>query len=457
MGGKTMNNDKELKKAIGEISEIAKGFGLDFFPMHYEICPDHILYTFGAYGMPTRFNHWSFGKQFYKMKLHYNIGLSKIYELVINTNPCYAFLLNTNTLTQNKLIVAHVLAHSDFFKNNYYFKKTRRDMMHRMTATAERIRYYEKKYSKHTVETFIDAVLSIQEHIDPHKVNSTQKSPTQLETEKQELSQVPLHLQNINKSKNNIRIKVPEKDLLLFIEQHSPILNEWQRDVLSSMREEMYYFWPQLQTKILNEGWATYWHQRIIQELNLSDGEYIEFAKLHANIMQTNQQTVNPYYLGAKLFQYIEQKENKLKQNAGKPVIKKLFDIRETLDDVSFLRNYMTKEFVQEEHIFIYEKHKDQYIITEKDYKKVKAELLRSRMNGGYPYIVVQTGDFQNKGELYLVHYYEDIELDIPYLKKVLQYIYQLWGNSVHLETVVKSRKVVFSFDGKQSLQKNVH
>ena len=113
---------KGLEYAISEITEIAKGFGLDFYPMRYEICPSEIIYTFGAYGMPTRFSHWSFGKQFHKMKLHYDFGLSKIYELVINSNPCYAFLLDSNSLIQNKLIVAHVLAHCDFFKNNIRFK-----------------------------------------------------------------------------------------------------------------------------------------------------------------------------------------------------------------------------------------------------------------------------------------------------------------------------------------------
>src|SRR5919206_2628848 len=154
---------KKLERAISEITEIARGFGLDFYPMRYEICPADIIYTFGAYGMPTRFSHWSFGKQFYKMKLHYDLGLSKIYELVINSDPCYAFLLDSNSLIQNKLIVAHVLAHCDFFKNNMRFSRTNRDMVESMSATAERIRQYEIEYGTDRVEKFIDAVLAIQE------------------------------------------------------------------------------------------------------------------------------------------------------------------------------------------------------------------------------------------------------------------------------------------------------
>lgn len=162
-----MHDHESLQYAIDEITEIASGFGLDFYPMRYEICPTDIIYTFGAYGMPTRFSHWSFGKQFFKMKLQYDLGLSKIYELVINSDPCYAFLLDSNTLVQNKLIVAHVLAHCDFFKNNVRFQNTKRDMVESMSATAERIRAYELKYGKKEVEQFIDAVLAIEEHIDP--------------------------------------------------------------------------------------------------------------------------------------------------------------------------------------------------------------------------------------------------------------------------------------------------
>jgi stage V sporulation protein R len=158
---------KDLEYSITEITEIAEGFGLDFYPMRYEICPAEIIYTFGAYGMPTRFSHWSFGKQFHKMKLHYDLGLSKIYELVINSNPCYAFLLDSNSLIQNKLIVAHVLAHCDFFKNNVRFQNTKRDMVESMAATAERIHQYEILYGKAEVESFLDAVLAIEEHIDP--------------------------------------------------------------------------------------------------------------------------------------------------------------------------------------------------------------------------------------------------------------------------------------------------
>ena len=164
---------RELEYAISDITEIAKGFGLDFYPMRYEICPADIIYTFGAYGMPTRFSHWSFGKTFNKMKMQYDFGLSKIYELVINSNPCYAFLLDGNSSVQNKLIVAHVLAHCDFFKNNARFAISNRNMVESMSAAAERISQYEMEYGTDAVERFLDAVMAIQEHIDPTFISPT--------------------------------------------------------------------------------------------------------------------------------------------------------------------------------------------------------------------------------------------------------------------------------------------
>ncbi|ERI06053.1 SpoVR family protein, partial [Aneurinibacillus aneurinilyticus] len=272
---------RQLERAVDEITEIATGFGLDFYPMRYEVCPADIIYTFGAYGMPTRFSHWSFGKSFHRMKLQYDLGLSKIYELVINSNPCYAFLLDGNSLIQNKLIVAHVLAHCDFFKNNVRFSQTNRDMVESMAATAERLREYEIRYGKQTVEEFLDAILAIQEHVDPSLCRhfSWAEDPEKTRAELEIGHKHPygdLWLLDEEEQKRKITAEEeakkrterfppePEKDLLLFIEEFSPRLENWQRDVLTIMREEMLYFWPQIETKIMNEGWASYWHQRIL-------------------------------------------------------------------------------------------------------------------------------------------------------------------------------------------------
>ncbi|MCU9602144.1 SpoVR family protein [Pallidibacillus thermolactis] len=458
---------KELQRAIEEITEIAEGFGLDFYPMRYEICPADIIYTFGAYGMPTRFSHWSFGKQFFKMKLHYDLGLSKIYELVINSNPCYAFLLDSNSLIQNKLIVAHVLAHCDFFKNNVRFKNTKRDMVESMAATAERIRQYEIEYGRQEVESFLDAVLAIEEHIDPSLVRPTLEwTLDDVEYEEEEpVQSTPYddlwYLENRNKPKPKKRKRMkkfppqPEKDVLLFIIQYSRELEEWQRDIMTMIREEMLYFWPQLETKIMNEGWASFWHQRILREMDLTSDEALEFAKLNAGVVQPSKTSINPYYLGLKIFEDIEERYNNPTEEMKKLGVKpgsgreKIFEVREIESDQSFLRNYLTKELVMREDMYLFQKQGREYKIVDKNWENVRDQLVNMRINGGFPYITVNDGDYLKNGELYLKHHYEGIELDLKYLEKVLPYIYQLWGRNVHLETVVEEKPILFSYDGR--------
>lgn len=461
----SVSEKRLLQRAIDEITEIAEGFGLDFYPMRYEICPAEIIYTFGAYGMPTRFSHWSFGKQFHKMKLHYDLGLSKIYELVINSNPCYAFLLDNNTLVQNKLIVAHVLAHCDFFKNNCRFQNTKRDMVESMSAAAERIKEYEHIHGTKEVESFLDAVLAIQEHIDPSLVRS--KLSWNMDDEESEddkpKRQTPYDdLWGMDEPKTREKKKTvkqfppkPEKDLLLFIEAHSRELEPWKRDVLTMLREEMLYFWPQLETKIMNEGWASYWHQRIMRELDLDSSESIEFAKLNAGVVQPSKTGINPYYLGLKIFEDIEERYNNPCEELKKAGVtegsgrSKMFEVREIESDISFIRNYLTKDLVMREDLYLFQKQGRDYKVIDKEWKAVRDQLVSMRVNGGFPYLTVIDGDYLKNNELYIKHWYEGIELDLKYLEKVLPYLYQLWGRSVHIESVLEGKEVMFSYDGK--------
>ncbi|CCQ94895.1 involved in spore cortex synthesis (stage V sporulation) [[Clostridium] ultunense Esp] len=465
----------KLRRAIEEIMEIARGFGLDFFPMRYEIVPADILYTFGAYGMPTRFSHWSFGKAFHRMKLQYDLGLSKIYELIINSDPSYAFLLEGNSLIQNKLIVAHVLAHSDFFKNNLRFRNTNRQMVESMAASAERIRRYEIQYGRKRVEEFLDAAISIQEHVDPSlttprlswkdvpleepKKERKRRSPYEDlwgldETEKKE-AESPFPL---------VRAKIPpkpEKDLVLFIEEFSSVLEPWQRDILTILHDEMLYFWPQLETKIMNEGWASYWHQRILREMDLTEAETIEYAKLNAGVVQPSLHHLNPYHLGLKIYEDIERRwdhpseeeRRRFHRLPGKGR-QKIFEVRELDSDLSFLRNYLTKDLVEEMDLYIYAKQGSEWTITDKNWENVRDLLVASRVNGGFPYIAVEDGDYNRNGELLLAHYYEDLELDVKYIEKTLPYVYTLWGRPVHLITVIENKEVLFTYDGKKNSRK---
>ncbi|TMV45794.1 SpoVR family protein [Paenibacillus mesophilus] len=467
---------KQLERAIDEITEIAQGFGLDFYPMRYEICPADIIYTFGAYGMPTRFSHWSFGKTFHRMKMQYDFGLSKIYELVINSNPCYAFLLDGNSLIQNKLIVAHVLAHCDFFKNNARFSKTNRNMVESMSATAERVRHYELIHGTEAVETFLDAVLAIQEHVDPTLVKPYYGDKDKNEAEAKNKAKAAqagktgyedlweLDTDRSDKPAEETTKKFPprpEKDLLYFLEMHSPILEDWQRDIMTMLRDEMLYFWPQMETKIMNEGWASYWHQRIVRELDLTSEETIEYAKLNSGVVQPSRHSLNPYYLGLKIFEDIEKRWDKPSEEDRRRFGRqpgrgreKMFEVREFDSDTSFVRNYLTKELVDDLDLYIFEKKGPEWKITEKAWESVRDQLVYSRINGGFPVLHVLDGNHTNNGELYLKHSFEGIELDIKYLEKTIPYVHKLWGRTVHLETVIEEKSVLFTFDGKKQHRK---
>jgi stage V sporulation protein R len=274
----------ELEKALEQIWEIALKFGLDPFPTKFEIVPATVMYEVGSYALPGRYSHWTFGKAYHRMKTMYDFGLSKIYEVVINTNPSYAFLLETNSLLQNKLVIAHVLGHTDFFKNNVYFSKTDRRMVDTVSNHTGRMQEYEFKYGRKTVEKFLDAVLSIEEHVDPNffmrREALKKKEEDEIkrkkegryddlfsldkpEAEKEPEDEIERAVQHDLKlimemwdKEDNSPDKLAEKDLVAFILKNSPVLKNWQRDIMAMIHSEMEYFVPQMQTKTMNEGWA---------------------------------------------------------------------------------------------------------------------------------------------------------------------------------------------------------
>jgi stage V sporulation protein R len=473
---------QELERSIEQMMQVARDFGLDFFPMRFEVCPADIIYTFGAYGMPTRFSHWSFGKAFHRLKLEYDFGLSRIYELVINSNPCYAFLLDGNTLLQNKTVCAHVLGHCDFFKNNAWFSRTPRDMVERMGANAERIRAYELKYGRDRVEKLLDAGMAYMEHIDPTlhgEIGRRRMERERVAGTSQERQSTPrarrLPYEDLwelddRGSASRAREEVPrpgkvppfpQKDVMLFLIEHSPMLEEWERDILSILREEMVYFWPQLETKIMNEGWATYWHLRIMRELDLNEADAIEFAKMHAGVVLPSRTSINPYHLGLAIWEDIERRWNnpdkEERERYGRQPGQgraKMFEVREMESDISFLRNYLTKQLIEDLDLYVYQKVGNDWRVVETDWEKVRDQICASRVNGGIPVLYVEDGDYNRNGELYLRHAYEGVELDLKHLDKSMQHLYRLWGRTCHLQTVVEGREALFTCDGKRTQRK---
>ena len=311
---------KELERALERIWEVARRFGLDPFPTRFEIVPATVMYEIGSYALPGRYSHWTFGKAYHRMKTMYDFGLSKIYEVVINTNPSYGFLLETNSPIQNKLVMAHVLGHVDFFKNNVYFSKTNRRMVESVSTHAQRMAGYEFKYGRKAVEQFLDAVLSIEEHIDPNffirrqsprPASDPQHPPRKKEGRYDDLLKLgepAAESPDAPESEARPREQLPEKDLVYYIMNNSPALADWQRDAMAMIHEETEYFVPQMQTKVMNEGWASFWHARIMRELDLPDTELLEFAELHSGVVSPHKGQLKTYYLGYKIYEDIDRR-----------------------------------------------------------------------------------------------------------------------------------------------------
>ena len=494
---------RELREIQLEMEEIARGYGLDFYETIFEMLDYEELSMFAAYGgFPVRYPHWRFGAEFDELMKGYAYGLQKIYEMVINTDPCYASLLNCNSLTDQKLVIAHVYGHCDFFKNNAWFSQTNRRMLDEMANHAARINRYIDRHGSEVVEEFIDACLSIEDLIDPHAphiVRFKREIPSSMatleETDTEESGKFPSKhymdtfinppevLQREQEQRRKAREQKiasksfpaePQRDVLLFLIEHGQ-LREWQRDVLSIIREEAYYFAPQGQTKIMNEGWASYWHSTIMTGHGLTDAELIDYADHHSGTMATSPTRLNPYKLGIELFRDIEQRWNRgqfgpewehcdsyeerarwdRQLGLGR---QKIFEVRRIHNDVTFIDNFLTEDFCREHRLFsfAYNEEQQNYEIASREFQEIKRHLLRSLTNYGRPRIQVLDGNYLNRGELYLKHEFEGIELKLDEAEDTLKNIQKLWGRPVHLATVVDDIPMLLSFDGSEHSQSSL-
>jgi stage V sporulation protein R len=444
-----MRNTKlppDLQAAWEEIEGYAKGYGLDFYPISYEVLDYRTLYEVASYGgFPTRYPHWRFGMEFDQMIKGHTYGLSVIYEMVINNNPSYAYLLEGNDMTTQKMVMAHVTGHVDFFKNNLWFSHTNRHMLDTMANHAVRIQKAIDRHGYELVEDFIDTCLSLENLIDYHApyirrpdaqtfVPVTEEDQPDLAPEGLRVNQ-PYMKQYINPpefiqeqrekqeaERNRFRKfpESPQKDVLLFLLNYAP-LERWQHTVLEIVRDEMYYFAPQAMTKILNEGWASFWHSQIMTQKAARASEIVDFAEHHSGVVATSAGRLNPYKLGLELLRDIEDRWNRGKfgkeyetcedfaakrawdtgTNLGR---QKLFEVRKFHNDITFIDEFLTPEFVFEQKLFTfkYNRDTDLYEIASREFQEIKQKLLFRLTNFGQPFIYVEDGNYGNRGELYL-------------------------------------------------------
>lgn len=490
----------ELNRAHQEIRELARHYGLDTFDIIFELLDYNEINEVAALGgYPNRYPHWRFGMEYDYLNKTYTYGLQKIYELVINNDPCYAYLQKGNPIVDQKLVMAHVYGHCDFFKNNMWFAHTNRKMLDEMANHATRIREFQDRLGVEEVENFIDTCLSIDNLIDPFSVfnpkpenqasnflsadkgSSNQGGFQKFKTKDYMDSFInPKSFVDDQEKKQSESLKSmgkfplhPERDVLDFLIKFAP-LTSWQQEVLSIIREEAYYFAPQAATKIMNEGWASYWHTTLMTQHILKDSEVIDYADHHSGTVSTQPGQINPYKMGLELFRDIEERWNKGKfgkefedcedvaQKAswdrqlgqGK---QKIFEVRKVYNDVTFIDTFMNEEFCEQQKLFTYgfNRRTGQYEIVDRDWRKVKQQLLFSLSNFGQPIIEVEEGNYLNRGELLLKHRHEGLDLEFEKAGETLRNIFFLWSRPVHLLTKYNSQIKILSFDGKELTEKD--
>ena len=408
--------------------------------------------------------------------------------MVINNDPCYAYLMRCNLVVDQKLVMAHVYGHSDFFKNNAFFAHTSRKMMDEIANHGARIRRFAERYGEDEVEAFLDRCMSIDDLIDIHSVAikrrdehpkfeikpdddaSGEDKPVRFKSKPYMEDYINPHGdEGPPKPKEPQAAQFPDepqKDVLLFLIEHAPLKN-WQRDMLSIVRDEAYYFYPQGQTKIMNEGWASFFHSTIMTEKVLQPSELIDYADHHSGTMATSGQRINPYKLGIELLRDIEHRWNtgrfgpewdacddyEARRTWNKPTNlgrKKIFEVRKVHNDITFIDTYLTPEFCREHKLFSFA-HQDatkNYVIESREFDQVKKRLLFSLTNFGKPYIEVINGNHRNRGELLLRHRYNGVELKLSDAQETMVNLRYIWGRPVHIETVVDEKPVLLSFDG---------
>lgn len=531
--------DDRMKERFAELERLSKAAGLDPYDVHFFNVPTNVIYEVASYGLPTRYSHWSFGRVYQQQRTQGEMGMSKIYELVLNNDPSYAFLDKNNPDTINLLICAHVLAHSDFFKNNVMFRNAGETRMIQVAKRhAEVIDTYRKDYGDDEVDNWLDVALALERHIDVYKglhrekyparhIEYKERTPTEWEDIVDRVRE-PL----VEKQMKGLYLPPrPERDILWFLSVYAN-LEPWQERIFDIVRRESYYFYPQYRTKIMNEGWASYWHAELMRQYAfgnendygikglvhpLTAEEHLDFAVAHEKVVQPGPKIplkveakdrsgkivkqwnpkitqnprlfhiatrINPYYVGFRMFRDIKERWDEYykvgyREDEWETKIPVTVDgdrkIREVMmeeDDVSFFRNYLTEELIEELHLFNYgnkpgfddnyqvqedteqqEEMSEQVlanktiVVNTKELKDILKSFATTHANYGVPEIVIRRVD--ESGLMRLEHIADDpINVDIKYACEVLKYIAKAWSRPVEMIRKDKDKTWIIRYDG---------
>lgn len=439
-----------LHAYAGRLETLARDQGLDYYPVQFEEVPSSFMMEVAVYGLPVRMPHWSFGVRYIYQLIQHRMGHSRLFEVVFPGNPGRAYLARNNSLQENTLVTAHVLGHADFAKNNTLFKSSQEQVGYRIVdqaaAHARQIAEAIEAHGQERVEAVLDAALALETHIDfvqdlrrpeyPRYVEDA--AALRVEDEfRTRFGDLPGQEKGIGRSTEQRKAPIPpspERDLLWFIAHYAPDLEDWGRDIFLAVREESFYFYPVFACQIMNEGWASYWHARLLREADfLPQSEYVDMVKTHSDVVRpyaSGEQgalAVNPYHLGFSMWE----------QLVAEHGLERAFEIRAEDDDFSFIRNYLTDDLIEELELFCFEGSRRSGLrVAESDGHALRDTILAPKYNFGAP--AVFANEIGTDGSLTLEHQH-DVDgrgLDLERAERVLDYIHRVWRRPVRLVTV---------------------
>ena len=432
-----------------QIEKLGQSLGLDYFPLQFEEVPQSFMLEIAVYGLPVRMPHWSFGVRYIHQMIQRRMGHSRLYEVVFPGNPGRAYLAKGNSIAENSLVIAHVLGHADFSKNNTLFRSVQEEIGYQIVdlaaGHAKRIEQAIEEHGQERVEKILDAALALEAHIDAFKGVRRDLYPRYCEPSTFEVGVFQDRFRSLPGEDTavaelepaRVAAKIPpspEQDLLWFVAHYAPELEGWERDIFLAVREESFYFQPVFSCNIMNEGWACYWHARLLREADfLSQQDYVDAIKTHSDVVRPHASgsqvslTPNPYHLGFCIWEQIIDEHG----------IEAAFEIRKNDDDFSFIRNYLTVGLAEELELFQYIAGKDGVIrVVETQIDELREVILAAKYNFGAPVVNVDRIDVD--GKLHLVHDHktDGRGLDLRRTEKVLDYVQSVWRRPVELETI---------------------
>lgn len=401
---------RDLEALQRQVEERARAAGLDVPEIVYEVVDHRQLNEIAAYGgFPVRYPHWRFGMEYDRLIKGHTYGLQRIYELVVNTRPVLAYLLSQNGPVEQKLVMAHVCGHADFFVHNAWFAHTEGNMLDVLASHGSRVRALMDRHGLEPVEDFLDTVLGLDNLVDVGAMGRAAGHPG---------NAPPLHR------------SIPEGDVLGFLLLNAPLAG-WQQELLSMLRDEAYYFLPQGLTKIMNEGWASFWHSRLMTGELLRDAEVVDYADQHSGALGGSDGPMNPYKLGIELFHHLCARHGGVDHGG----LEAAFDARAIHNDLTFVDSLLDEEFAL----------RHRMVASADEFGAFKEGLLAQLTHGGQPLIRLGQGAGE-EGELLLEHLWSGAELELAVAEETLAALGRLWQGPVRLSTRLEGRALLLSW-----------